>query len=235
MALLGCAANGDDGSYPTRPGNGGGVGTGGADARTDATPGDGGVATTGRVCLTTDLRKPDQCASVGADGMVIRRGTATATTRADGTFDLPTELVTGDWQVTKLGFVPSVLPFVAGAPVFIPVISTANFNNLLAGNSIVIVDGQGTLVVTARRPTGLPKPLVVVSTDPTSVPGVYYDGASALVWDRDATGTQGVALVPGLIAGTVNVAGIAPDGTRTAPQVPITAGAITFLQLDFLQ
>jgi hypothetical protein len=235
--LLGCTSNGDDGSYPIRPGNIGGVGggSGSGGGAIDAGPRDGGVATVGRICLTDDLRYPDRCASTGAGGITVQRGTASVLTTPDGKFDLPPATAVGDWRVSRADLVISAVPYSAGAAVLIPVITTVNFALFLNNNGIVLADGQGSLLVASRAPNGLPKASVQISTSPVGVPGVYYDGPSAKTWSRDPTGTQAVAIAPGLLAGTYNVAGAAPDGSRSLPAVPVVANALSFVVLDFLK
>jgi hypothetical protein len=235
LVLAGCTSNGDDGSYPIRPGNIGGVGGGNGSGANDAGPRDGGVATIGRVCLTDDLRYPDRCASTGAGGITVQRGAASVLTAPDGKFDLPPATAIGDWRASRADLVVSAVPYSAGAAVLIPVITSANFALFLTNNGIVLSDGQGSLLVASRSPNGLPKASVQISTSPVGVPGVYYDSPSAQLWSRDPVGTQAVAIAPGLLAGTYNVAGAAPDGTRSLPAVPVVANALSYVQLDFLK
>ena len=227
-----CAGGGEDG-YPVRPGTGvgGGPGGGTADAGVDGRL-DGGI-TTGRICLASSLRTPDVCAATGAAGISVTRGTFTVLTGADGTFLLPPATAVGNWSVSGAGLVTMVAPYLAGAAVQIPVFTTAAWDLLRRDNNMVLVDGQGSVMVSALRPSALYKPLVVVSTDPAGVSGVYYAGDGLQIWNRDATSALGVAVAPGLPAGTITLAGVAPDASRTLPQVPVVAGAITFVRLDF--
>jgi hypothetical protein len=237
--LVGCTGtNGDDGSYPIYAGNGGNAGGGTSGGSADAGV-DGRIDfTIGRVCLADDLRFPEACASVGASGISVQRGTSVATTRDDGKFDLPPATAIGNWIVSRADLVTSVVPYSAGAPVLLPTIATTKWTALLTSNGITLGDGQGVLHVTSRRPSGLPKTGVGVSTDPAAALGTYYGGASATLWSTavPGPGSPGVALVPGLLQGSINaVAGASPDGTRTLSLVPIQANAITFVRLDFLK
>lgn len=234
-AMAACVPASDNGDYPPRGGGvgggsgGSGSGSGTADAGTD------GGSSVGRVCLTTDLRKPEVCAATGAAGIAVKRGTVTMTTAADGTFALPPSSERGDYLASRTDLVTAVVPYVAGAQVIIPMVATTTWNQLRQDNSMILIDGQGSLLVAAVRPNGLYKAQVVVSTEPATTSGVFYDTTNVQLWGREATGALGVALATGLPAGVANVAGIAANGSRSLPQVPIVENAITFVRLDFLQ
>jgi hypothetical protein len=237
-ALAGCAGHGDDGDYPSRPGNGGTIGGGGGGSG-DAGPDGGGDAPTaiGRVCLITDLRFPSNCAATGVAGLTVKRGTATMTTAADGRFTLPPVSNLGDrWLVTGTGLtlISSVVPFVAGAEVRLPIITRANYDAFRQANGITPLDGVGAMHVSSRRPNGTPKPNVTVLASPGGTSQPLYAGSSATVWTL-APGTSGVALVPNLSAdGPVTITGSA-DVTTNLGNLPVVADSITFVGLDFLQ
>src|SRR5688572_28182346 len=109
FGLLAIAAGcGDDGGmFPV----GGGGNDGGftfPDApkiRNDAaidSPADGNGAQTvdanlfmGRVCLLTDVRDMDDCATTGAAGLTVRLGTASAVTTNDGSFSIVGQATAG--------------------------------------------------------------------------------------------------------------------------------------------
>ena len=238
--LWGCAGNGDDGDYPSRPGNGGTIGGGGGGGGGgDAGPDGGGDAPTaiGRVCLISDLRFPSNCAATGAGGLTVKRGTATMTTAADGRFTLPPVSNLGDrWLVTGTGLtlISSVVPFVDGAEVRLPIISRANYDAFRQANGITPLDGVGAIHVSSRRPNGSPKPNVTVLASPGGTSQPLYAAGSATVWTL-TPGTSGVALVPNLSAdGPVTIVGTA-DVTTNLGNLPVAADSITFVGLDFLQ
>ena len=241
LLFAGCAANGDDG-YPTRPGNGsvGGGGGGGGDAGVgDAATGDAAAAF-GRVCLITDLRNPTSCAASGAGNLLVQRGTVTAMTRADGRFDLPPATGAGDrWIVTGgtgSNLVPSVVPFVPGASVRLPIISQPAWDAMRSDSGITPLDGTGAIHVLSLLPSGSPKLGATVTVTP-SINSTYYPGTSATLWSRTPGTTSGVAMVPNLTAGqAVDIGGVAAGNARaTLLQQPIVANSITWVTLDFLQ
>lgn len=235
-AMAACVPASDNSGYPPLGGGVGGGGSGGSGGGGGSADGgtDGGSGV-GRVCLTSDLRKPEVCAATGAAGIAVKRGTVTVTTAADGTFSLPPASERGDYLASRTDLVTAVVPYVAGAQVIIPMVATATWNQLRLDNNMILIDGQGSLLVAAVRPNGLYKSQVVVSTEPATTSGVFYDTTSVQLWGREATGSLGVALVTGLPAGVANVAGIAVNGSRSLPQVPIVENALTFVRLDFLQ
>lgn len=240
VTISGCAGSSDGDDYPMRPGNGGGIGGGGggggsADAGVDGPAGDGAVAI-GQVCLISDLRRPDNCAgSLGGVSVRVQRGSVMITAGADGKFTLPPSSTVGDrWLVSGTGLVNSVVPFVVGARVTLPIVAQATWDLMRQRSGIQPLDGLGALHITPRRPNGLPKPNVTVTADPagTSVP--FYAGGDANVWGN-APGTPGVAVLPNLVADqAVDVAGDA-DARATLLQQPVAADSITYINLNFLQ
>jgi hypothetical protein len=239
--LSGCAGNGDDG-YPTRPGNGsiGGGGGGGSDAGVgDAATGDAAAAF-GRVCLISDLRNPTTCAGSGAGNLLVQRGAVTVTTRADGRFDLPPATGAGDrWIVTGgtgSNLVTSVVPFVSGASVRLPIISQPTWDAMRAASGITPLDGTGAIHVLSLLPNGNPKLGATVTVTPT-INSTYYPDTSATLWSRTLGTTSGVSLVPNLTAGQdVDIGGVATGNVRASLlRQPIVANSITWVTLDFLQ
>jgi hypothetical protein len=238
--VAGCAGNGDDGDYPMRPGNGGTIGGGGGGGGSgDAGPDSGtdGPLAIGRVCLISDLRFPTSCAAAGAGGLTVKRGTTSATTAVDGKFTLPPAATVGDrWLVTGSGltFVPSVVPFVVGAEVRLPLVTRATFDAFRQANGITPLDGVGAVHVSSFRPNGAPKPGVTVLASPQGTSQTIYASTSPTVWSQ-TPGTSGVALVPNLSAdGPVTIVGSA-DVTTNLGGLPVVANSITFVSLDFLQ
>jgi hypothetical protein len=239
--LAGCAASGDDG-YPTRPGNGGigGGGGGGGDGGVgDAATGDA-AAGFGRVCLISDLRNPTACAGSGAGNLMVQRGTVTATTRADGRFDLPPATGAGDrWIVTGdsgSGLVSSVVPFVPGASVRLPIVAQTTWDAMRVASGITPLDGTGAIHVLSLLPSGSPKLGATVTVTP-SINSTYYPGTSATLWTRTVGTSSGVSMVPNLTAGqAVDIGGVATGNARaTLLAQPVVANSITWVTLDFLQ
>jgi hypothetical protein len=243
LQLVGCAANGDDG-YPPRPGNGGSIGGGGGgggDAGVgDAATGDAAAAF-GRVCLISDLRNPTACAGSGAGNLLVQRGAAaTATTRADGRFDLPPAAGAGDrWIVTGgtgSNLVSSVVPFMPGAAVRLPIVAQPTWDAMRTASGITPLDGTGAIHVLSLLPNGSPKLGATVTVTPR-ITSTYYADTSATLWISTPGTTSGVSLVPNLTAGQpVDIGGAATGNVRTTLlQQPIVANSITWVTLDFLQ
>ncbi len=240
--LLGCTG-GDGDSYPPLPGGGGGIGGGngggsadaGVDGNTDASP------AIGRVCLITDLRFPTSCAgSLGAGVTAqVQRGNAIITPDATGRFTLPPATTVGDrWLVTGTNLVSSVVPFISGSQVLLPIVAQPTWDALRQGSDIPQLVGLGAVHITSRRPNGLPKPNVTVTASPAGSSVPYYAGTSATLWST-APGTSGVAIVPNLVAAqAVDIVGDIDGSAATRAtllQQPVAADSITFLGLDFLQ
>ena len=124
LGILVAACGGDDGGFPVGGGgnfdggNNGGTDGSLIDARiTDARIVDGPPAAIdaalvmGRVCLATDPRKLNACASTGAGGLTVRLGANPATTTADdGRFTVVGTPGGGTlWRVTGANIVTSIM------------------------------------------------------------------------------------------------------------------------------
>jgi hypothetical protein len=231
ILLLAACQAADHGGYPVTPGGGGGGGGGGGpDAAVDAAAtGDGGATIAGRVCLIADLRALGGCAAAGADGLTVTLGTSTATTAADGGFTIATPAGTGlAWHVTGGAITPTVMPL--GAVLQVPVITAAQYGQLLLDNGVVLTADQGTLVAAVTQ-TGAVATGATVKPSPAGT-WTFYDGASATTWDQHTTGPAGVAWLPGTAAGTVSVTVVPATGaSHSFVGLPIEAGAITFAAL----
>lgn len=238
IAAGGCSSSDDDDAYPIHPG--GGTAPGGStpgdpgnppiDASLDAGPG----ARTGRVCLITDLRVLDACASTGAGGLLVTAVRAsgtnpTATTSANGEFRFdPLPVDTQRLRVTTGTATTAVFTSVkkSAVNVVIPVMTEEAYTALSATEGdATVTDGQGAVVAATGTPgaTG--------SSVPEAGPGPRYDGDAAGTWDDDLSGAgaKGLVWFPGLTTGTVSITVVAPDaGTATLP-VLVEDRAITFI------
>jgi len=222
---------GNDGGFQLPDGNGGGgndatgdSGTDGAVLAVDANEFDG------RVCLLTDIRDFETCASTGADGLTVRLGTATATTAADGTFTIVGQSGTGlVWRITGPNIVSTYEPL---ADYFIPAILKTDFDALRAGSAdpdVTLVPGEGSMMVFVSR-----NGVGVSGVTATSSPAFYqpfYDGATEFAWTQTATLSAGVVWVPGLDVGTATIN--VKDANAVAGMVtgPIFDGGITFANI----
>lgn len=240
LLLVGCASSNDD-DYPVRPG-GGSIGGGGGGGGRDGGVADGGTdggPTVGRVCLIADLRQPTSCAGSGAGNLLVQRGTAMATTRADGRFELPAANVTGDRWLVSGGsgstLVRTVVPFTPGGSVFLPIVAQTTWDAMRAGSGITPLAGTGAIHVLSLLPSGSPKLGATVTVTP-SISSTYYPNTSATVWSQTVGTTSGVSLVPNLTAGqAVDLGGAAGSVRATLLQQPIEADSITWVTLDFGQ
>jgi hypothetical protein len=221
--LAGCRS--DIEHYPINPG-GGGSGMAGPDAAVvsaDAPT----VAVSGRACLLVDPRDLTTCAASGVGGLTVTLGGETATTGDDGSFTIVQPSSTNlRWQITGSGVVPSVMSF--GTVTSIPVVATTTYEDMLAGNTAIVIETSGSVMARATR-GGSPAIDVAASTAPEPDSLVYYDqAASPVVWDTIATGTRGTIWVPSVPAGTVT---LSVDGTN-APGLTVQAGAITIVFVE---
>src|SRR3569833_2494857 len=83
VVLVGCK-EGDGALYPINPGGGTNPGAGGAQVDASA-PGDANLdVIAGQVCLITDPRQPNTCATTGAGNLTVTLDGHTATTASDG-------------------------------------------------------------------------------------------------------------------------------------------------------
>jgi len=148
LLLITAAACGDDGGNLPVGGGGNdggftfvdsnnGSGSGGSDGSVGP---DGAVtpidapAIDGRVCLLTDARKLNQCASTGAGGLTVRLGTGVALTADDGSFTIAGQSGQGlVWQISGPNIVSS---FEVLADYFIPAMPRTMFDPLKGANGV---------------------------------------------------------------------------------------------------
>lgn len=224
ILLLGCA---DHKNFPPRGGGGGGQGgntdagtTDATDATTDAN------LTTGRVCVVRDLRQLSVCDATGVADIEITLGSAHATTADDGSFTIDLPAGTGlVWQLVHPDFMTSIQQL--GTTFVIPMIRLTDFADLQNDNGVLITEQQSTVVVQVLDGAA-PLAGATASSSPAAQFPTRYDGASAIVWDVDATGAFGVAWLPGLTGSTATITVTPPAGAAVDSTVPLQPNTITF-------
>lgn len=221
--LLAVAACGDDGSFlPVNPGGGGPGGGSNPDA---AVGGDGGGDIAGRVCVIVDARALGTCASTGAGGLTVQLGTETATTIDDGSFVITrpsgTNLV---WRVSGTDIESSALPLASSST--IPAIDSLVYDDMLAITNATLGAG-GALIARVGR-NGSPVAGVVATASPSPSSEIYYDGASTLEWQLDATGGNGIVWIPSIASGTASLSFDNGVNQTSLVDISIFSDTITF-------
>jgi hypothetical protein len=216
-------------NLPPVPGGGGGTGS---QFMPDADVGggdDGGATINGRVCLLlTNPHSLATCAATGASNFTVTLGTAMATTLDDGSFTLmrPTTTTGLVWRVTANGIVTSAIKF--GAPTTLPALDSLTYQDMLASTNASI--GAGTGAVMVRVQSGnFPVANATVAAVPAPDSGTYYDGPSYLEWQPDATGNYGVAWLPSVATGNVQLTVTANQMNHVLAAQPVFQNAITFV------
>jgi hypothetical protein len=204
-----------DSSGPADSRNDGGGSDGGDDAA--ITPIDAAIIN-GRVCLLTDPRVLNQCASTGANGLTVRLGTASAVTTANGSFAIAA--TGGDvWRVTGPNIVSS---FEVLADYFIPAMPRTLYDAMMTANNVTEYPGEGALMIFASY-DGAAVAGLTATNESDAFYEPFYDGGSPTSWGRTMTGANGVVWLPGIDVGTasVEVGGATSGG-------PVYDGGITF-------
>lgn len=233
LALLvcGCGNSGDD--FPVTPGGPGHGGGHNPDASIDG-PDGGGDMLLGKVCLMTDPRQPTSaCATTLAAGLTVTLGSNVATTVDDGSFSIARSTGTGlVWTVSGTNVVTSVIPLTAR--LVLPAMpAIPMYQELTGNNGVVPTAGNGDVFVQVVHGSTL----VAGATAAASVTGpypVFYDPASGDQWSQDVTGALGMAWIPGLLAGPVDVQVTPPAATTpiVLGAVPIVDSALTFVTAE---
>ena len=232
LLALFAACKTDNTNNPVIPGGSGG-GTGGGGSGTVDAPATTADAMTiaGRVCLASDARDLTACAGTGAGSLTVTLGTATATTNDDGTFAIAaTQTTSATWHVTGSALVTSVMPF--GTVAQIPALTQATYGNLALANGIVPAGDQGALFARIVH-AGAALANATATIAPPAQFVTYYDGSSAAMWNQNATGTHGVAWIPGASVGTATLT-VEPMGgsAQMISAIPIENAALTFVVVD---
>lgn len=226
--------NGNDGGFTLPDGRTGGGGTDAAtDAGADATP----LATDaalfdGRVCLLTDVRDFETCATTGAGGLTVRLGTATTTTAADGRFTIAAQTGAGlVWRITGANIVSSYEPL---ADYFIPTMLKTDFDAMRAASAdpdVTLVPGEGSMMVfVSRNGAGVSG---ITATSSAAFYKPFYDGSTEYAFTQTSTMSAGIIWVPGMDVGNGSIsvfegASTTPSGTASGP---IFDGGVTFANI----
>jgi hypothetical protein len=227
------ACQGDEGSgFPNQPGGPGGSS---GQMRPDAAGGGGGDADqliTGRVCLLVENPQTlATCAASGVGGLTVALDGATALTADDGTFTIarPSGTVGLVWQVSGADLVTSVMKFGAtGAMPTLPAMPRVVYEQMIAAVNPPLGAGSGALMTRITR-AGFAVSGATATTRPPPDSITFYDGTSAIDWRTDATGANGVAWIPSIGPGTVELV-VTSNATDTVlANVPVVAEAITFV------
>ncbi len=232
LTLVACHPGSDD-SFPIVPGGDDSPITPPPDTTPADASGDAATAIAGRVCVVTDLRSlTSGCATTGVAGIAVTLGTRTTVTLADGTFTMSVasgETPSGAWSASGAAYVTSRVLF--GGPNLIPMTTEARYAEILLANGMVSGGGQGAIIGRVST-SGAARPGITASTAPVATYVAHYDAATALQWEQDATGANGVFWIPGAPVGDVAVT-LTP-GTLTPVVLPVGDQAITFATFDIL-
>jgi hypothetical protein len=116
----------------------------------------------------------------------------------------------------------------------IPALTTAQYQALLTNNSVTLFPGEGSVIALEFK-NGVGAVGVSAVSAPLSRYDAFYATSSATAWGQTVTDTHGLAWLPGLDVGTVNVT------SQTDPQhvvvtngVKVYDGGVTFIQVIFL-
>jgi hypothetical protein len=245
------ACSGDSDMNPVGGGSSSGLpdsgpGGGGADARmADARSDSATVATfdaaifSGRVCLLTDPRAFDTCASTGAAGLTVHLGGNSALTAADGTFKIPAPMTNDTWYVTGSNIVSS---YKVKNDYFIPAMTRTMFDTLKTTNTPGppggIIQGEGSVMAHIIRngvgyagcdaSSSLPN-------DAKYLP--FFDNASDMNdWNQtpSTTGAQGAVWLAGIDVGTTSFTITPAVGSAiNVSGQPVFDQAITWVDVIF--
>jgi hypothetical protein len=230
VVLVGCK-EGDGALYPIDPGGGTNPGGGGrVDA--SATGGDANLdVIPGQVCLITDPRQPNTCATTGAGNLTVTLDGHTATTATDGTFVIDAPQSSNiQWQVTGADIIASVMSF--SAVHRIPVMAQVDYFDLANSNAVVPTSGQGDLFVHVTH-QGASVAMATATVAPAAQFPTLYDGDAATTWTQLGTSTAGVVWIPGLPQGSAAVT-VTPDGgtATVVNSIPVGDQTLTWVSVE---
>ncbi|MEP6861278.1 MAG: hypothetical protein ABJE66_11690 [Deltaproteobacteria bacterium] len=229
ISLAGCK-QGDGALYTINPGGGGG---GGAGDQVDAKgSGDANVdVIAGQVCLISDARQPNACATTGAGGFTVTLDGKMATTGPDGTFVIDSPQSSNiRWQVTGTDIMTSVMSYFAVHR--IPVMKQVDYFDLANSNSVVPTPGLGDVFVHVTH-QGAGVAMVTAAVAPAAQFSTLYDGNAVTTWTQISTSTAGVVWIPGLPQGSVAVT-LTPQGGTSTPvtSIPIGDQTLTWVSVE---
>jgi hypothetical protein len=129
-----------------------------------------------------------------------------------------------------------VIPF--GADTTLPVISDVLYTEILAANSVVLSDQQGSIVVRVVKGVAAVQNVTAVS-NPATADLAFYDDTSVLDWRSDLVGTgpAGVVWLPDVpLAATpptqATITLTPPGASPTSITALVENQAITFVTAD---
>jgi hypothetical protein len=227
--LLAACKQGDGALFPINPGGTNNPG-GGDDSTTDAAvTGDANVdVIPGQVCLISDARASNTCATTGAGGLTVMLDGNSATTEPDGTFVIDAPQSSNiQWLVTGTDIMTSVMSYSAVRR--IPVMSQVDYFDLANSNSVVPTPGQGDVFVHVTH-QGASVEMVTATVAPAAEFPTLYDGNAVTTWTQISTGPAGVIWIPGLPQGTAAVTLTPQGGTATVvSSIPIGDQTLTWV------
>ena len=229
VLVVGCK-QGDGALYPINPGGGGG-GAGGTSPDAGAGSDALGDVLPGQVCLITDPRQPNTCATTGAGGLTVMLDGNTATTNPDGTFVIETpQSSTIQWLVQGNDFITSVMSF--SAVHRIPVMTDVDYFALTNSNGVVPAPGQGDVFVHITHQNANVAMVTAPATPAAEFP-TLYDGNATTTWTQISTSTAGVVWIPGLPKGAASVALTPQGGTATTiSAIPVGDQTLTWVSVE---
>jgi len=233
VVVMGCGGckEGDGALYPINPGGGTNPGAGGGQVDASAT-GDANLdVIPGQVCLITDPRQPNTCATTGAGNLTVTLDGHTATTATDGTFVIDAAQSSNiQWQVTGADIIASVMSF--SAVHRIPVMAQVDYFDLANSNAVVPTPGQGDVFVHVVH-QGASVAMVSAAVTPAAQFPTFYDGNATTTWTQISTSTAGVVWIPGLPQGTASISLTPQGGTATVVNaIPVGDQTLTWVSVE---
>ena len=223
-------------------GGGGGGGGGGADAPKVQDAAKAAVLAIdanmldGRVCLVDDannLTDTSKCATTTAGGLTVRLGSQTALTGADGTFSIVNDPAAQPvWRVTGTGVVSSFAPL---GNYYVPALTSSGYTALRTANTVNnTVPGQGdVMVLHFQNGQGVAGATANSTSTPAPLYSTFYSTGMAKWAQQTATDLHGMAWLPGIDVGNVNIASVLGTTTLTSSGVPVYDQGLTFVQVIF--
>lgn len=231
LLVAGCS-QGDGQKYDIPTGGGGGGGGGGGSGELpDAGTGSGsgsGSQITGLVCLVSDLRQPNACATSGAGGYTVKLDGATATTAADGSFAIAAPTSTNVmFEVDGADIATSLMAYSAAHR--IPIVKAVDYVDLQNTNGMSQVGSTGDVFVHVVH-AGTSVGSVGGTVTPAATYSTLYDGSTAGSWTMTGTSMYGMIWFPGIPMGSATLS-ITPQGqaTTVVNAVPVGDGTITWV------
>lgn len=203
----------------------------------------------GRVCLLTDARDFETCATTGANGLTVHIGGNAAVTAADGTFTIAAPAQGGStWSVTGTNIVSS---YKVKNDYFIPAMTHTMFDTLVATNLAPLVPvgtapispGEGSVMVHVIRNGGGYAGATASSgaqTNQAKFNPLYDNDANQNDWNQlpsnagAATGSKGAVWFAGFDVGDAAFTVTPPGGTPvTVTGQPVLDQGITWVDVIF--